>query len=264
MDLARARLGVGVLTVGSLFSGIGGFDLGFERAGFEIRWQVEIDPFCRAVLKKHWPSVRCYEDVRACGAGNLEPVDFIIGGFPCQDISFAGHGAGLDGERSGLWGEYRRIVGELRPLGLRGFVVENVAALLKRGMGRVLGDVADLGFDAEWSLLSACAVGLPHMRQRLFIVAYADSQYGRPGIRDSYTRAFRPLQAVDGFAGARARHSARLADPSALYRGADGVSDGPQRNRGIGNSVAPDVAEWIARRILAAENPDGGRGRSCR
>ena len=243
-----------MLTVGSLFSGIGGFDLGFERAGFDIRWQVEIDPFCRAVLSRHWPKVAQYEDVRTVGEQNLERVDCLIGGFPCQDISYAGAGAGLDGERSGLWAEYRRIIRELGP---RIVVVENVAALLQRGIGRVLGDLAGIGFDAEWSLLSACALGLPHPRQRLFVVAYADSQHGRPWLRDSYARAFRPLQEIDRFAGARAGYRARLENPSALYGGADGISDGSQRNRGIGNSVAPDVAQWIAERILLAESGVG-------
>lgn len=240
------------MTVGSLFAGIGGFDLGFERAGFDVRWQVEIDEFCRGVLARHWPNAARYADVRHVGAHNLERVDCLIGGFPCQDISFAGYGAGLDGERSGLWGEYRRIILELGP---RVVVVENVAALLNRGIGRVLGDLADLGFDAEWSVLPACAVGFTHPRLRLFIVAYANGQHGRPWLRDSYARAFRPLQAVDGFAGTRTRQIARLANPSTLYRGADGIPDGPQRNRGIGNSVVPDVAEWIAKRILAAEQP---------
>jgi DNA (cytosine-5)-methyltransferase 1 len=238
------------MTVGSLFSGIGGFDLGFERAGYDVRWQVEIDDYANRVLAKHWPNVRRYRDVRECGATNLEPVDVVIGGFPCQDISFAGFGAGLDGARSGLWAEYRRIIGELRP---RYVVVENVAALLDRGIGRVLGDLATLGFDAEWSTLSACSVGLPHMRQRLFIVAYANGQHGRPRLRDSITRAFRPLQAFDGFARARTGYATRLANPSELYRDADGVPRWMERNRGIGNAVAPDVAEWIARRILEAD-----------
>lgn len=238
------------MTIGSLFSGIGGFDLGFERAGYDVRWQIEIDDYANRVLAKHWPNVRRYRDVRECGAANLEPVDVVIGGFPCQDISFAGFGAGLDGERSGLWAEYRRIVGELRP---RYVVVENVAALLDRGIGRVLGDLATLGFNAEWSTLSACGVGLPHMRQRLFIVAYANGEHGRPRLRDSIARAFRPLQAFDGFARARTCYATRLANPSELYRNADGVPFGMERNRGIGNAVAPDVAEWIARRLLEAD-----------
>jgi len=254
------------MTVGSLFAGIGGFDLGFERAGFEVRWQVEIDDYARAVLARHWPAVPKLADVRECCGGTvrdgdgrcaecgrrdfLPRVDVICGGFPCQDISFAGFGAGLDGARSGLWSDMFRIVRELRP----GFVVvENVAALLERGIGRVLGDLASIGFDAEWSTFSACAVGHPHVRQRLFIVAYTDCEYGRPRLRDSVASAFRSLQEIDGFASARAREKARLAHPSALYGGADGIPDGSQRNRGIGNAVAPAVAEWIARRILEAE-----------
>jgi DNA (cytosine-5)-methyltransferase 1 len=135
------------LTVGSLFSGIGGFELGLERAGMRVLWQAETDPYASAVLAKHWPGVRNHGDVRNVRAGAVEPVDVICGGFPCQDISNAGKRAGIDGERSGLWSEYARIVGELRP---RYVIVENVAALLGRGIERVLGDLAALGFDAEW------------------------------------------------------------------------------------------------------------------
>lgn len=243
-----------MLTVGSLFAGIGGFDLGFERAGFEIKWQVEIDEYARQVLARHAPSAQRFDDVRACGRPPrrcwLEPVDVVCGGFPCQDISYAGFGGGLDGARSGLWDDMRRIVRELRP---RYVVVENVAALLERGIGRVLSDLAGLGFDAEWSRVSACALGFTHVRQRLFIVAYANGELRSPRLRDSVARAFRPLQAIDGFASSRARQKARLEDPSALYGGADGVPDRLHRNRGIGNAVVPDVAQWIAHRIQAAE-----------
>ena len=122
-------------TFGSLFAGIGGFDLGFERAGFECKWQVEIDPYCQRVLAKHWPNVRRHDDVRTFPPSNPDEwgIDVICGGFPCQDISFAGHGAGLAGERSGLWSELLRVTGVLRPSFV---VVENVAALLSRGMGK--------------------------------------------------------------------------------------------------------------------------------
>lgn len=157
------------MKVGSLFSGIGGIDLGFERAGFEIAWQVEIESFCRRVLAKHWPGVPKYEDVRDVGSANLEWVDVIVGGFPCQDISIAGKGAGLEGARSGLWREYARIIGELRPAYA---VVENTPALLHRGIDRVLGELAASGYDAEWQCLSAAAFGAPHIRERLFIIAY--------------------------------------------------------------------------------------------
>jgi DNA (cytosine-5)-methyltransferase 1 len=166
-----------MMTIGSLFAGIGGFDLGFERAGFEIRWQVEIDPFCRAVLAMHWPQVRRYEDIRTVVGAELEPVDVLCGGFPCQDISFAGRGGGIDGARSGLWGEFDRLIGLLRPAYV---VVENVAALLTRGLGRVLGDLAARGYDAEWDCLPASAFGAPHRRDRLWLVAYPQRAERRP------------------------------------------------------------------------------------
>jgi DNA (cytosine-5)-methyltransferase 1 len=165
------------VNVGSLFAGIGGFDLGFERAGMRVSWQVEQDAYCRAVLARHFPDAARFGDVREVGIGNLAPVDLICGGFPCQDLSSAGKGAGLDGARSGLWSEFARIVRELRP---RYVVVENVPALLTgkgkrwdRGpIGRVLGDLAEARYDAEWACLSAREFGAPHLRKRVWIVAY--------------------------------------------------------------------------------------------
>jgi DNA (cytosine-5)-methyltransferase 1 len=162
------------LRVLDLFSGIGGFSLGLERTGgFETVAFCEINPFCRKVLAKHWPKVRQYEDVRELTAERLAAdgiaVDVICGGFPCQDISSAGTGAGIEGERSGLWSEIARLAGELRP---QFVIVENVAALLGRGLDRVLGDLAALGFDAEWHCIPASAVGAPHRRDRIWIVAY--------------------------------------------------------------------------------------------
>jgi DNA (cytosine-5)-methyltransferase 1 len=166
------------MTFGSLFSGVGGIDLGLERAGMTCKWQVEIDPFCRKVLAKHWPDVRRYEDVRTVGADNLEPVDVIAGGFPCQDVSEAGNRAGIkEGTRSGLWFEYHRIICELRP---RYVLVENVTGLLSNGMDRVLGELAESGYDAEWQVLSAADMGAPHQRKRVFIIAtMADSKQSR-------------------------------------------------------------------------------------
>ena len=156
-----------------LFSGIGGFSLGLERAGMRTVAFCEIDPFCRRVLAKHWPEVPIYDDIRDLTAERLAAdgiaVDVVCGGFPCQDISVAGKGAGIGGARSGLWSEYARLVGELRP----GYViVENVAALLGRGLDRVLGDLAALGYDAEWHCIPASAVGAPHRRDRLWVVSY--------------------------------------------------------------------------------------------
>jgi DNA (cytosine-5)-methyltransferase 1 len=161
------------LRVLSLFAGIGGFDLGLERTGgFKTVAFCEIDPFCRRVLAKHWPEVPCYHDVRELTAEQVCPVDVICGGFPCQDLSHAqvwGKRAGLDGARSGLWSEYSRLIGELRP---RFAVVENVSALLGRGAGRLFGELASLGYDAEWHCIPAAAIGAPHIRDRVWILAY--------------------------------------------------------------------------------------------
>lgn len=235
------------LTVGSLFAGIGGLELGLERAGMRVEWQVEKDAYCRRVLAKHWPTVERFDDVRHVGAHNLKRVDVICGGFPCQDISWAGFGAGLAGERSGLFYELARIIGELAPAYA---LLENVSALLVRGMGDVLGTLSDLGYDAEWSTVSACSVGASHVRQRVFIVAHANGQHGRPRVWYPAARLQWPVQAFDGFASARAGYSTRLANPSELYRGADGLPFGMDRNRAIGNAVHPGVSELIGRRLL--------------
>lgn len=135
------------MRVGSLFSGIGGFDLGLERAGMTCSWQVEIDPFCQQVLAHHWPDTQRFEDVKEVGKHNLQPVELICGGFPCQDLSVAGNRAGLAGERSGLWFEFARIAGELRP---NWIVVENVPGLFSSNKGQdfatVLKTIAELGY----------------------------------------------------------------------------------------------------------------------
>ncbi len=162
------------MNVLDIFSGLGGFSLGLERSGMRTVAFCEIDPYCRAVLKKHWPGVPVYDDVRALTAGRLNadgigPIDVICGGFPCQDISVAGKGAGLEGQRSGLWSEFRRLIEEVRPAFA---LIENVSALRSRGLDRVLGEIAALGYDAEWHCIPASAVGAPHRRDRVWIVAY--------------------------------------------------------------------------------------------
>jgi DNA (cytosine-5)-methyltransferase 1 len=227
------------MTVGSLFAGIGGFDLGFERAGFDVRWQVEINPFCRAVLRKHWPAARRYADVRRVGGCNIEPVDVICGGFPCQDISPAGARVGIDGARSGLWREYARIVGELRP---RYVVVENSADLLIRGMGRVVGDLAALGYDAEWDVVSACAIGAPHTRERVFLVAYPSGE--RSGqLWRLWSEEEREAQ----------RHLHWPSHEPAVSRVVNGLPHRSQRVTALGNAIVPPIAQWIAARIKEAE-----------
>ena len=172
-------------TVGSLFSGIGGVDLAFERAGFQIAFQVENNTFCQRVLAKHWPDVKRFEDVRNVGKHNLPIVDVLVGGFPCQSISNAGRSEGITKDsRSGLWFEFARIIGELRP---RYVFLENVAAITSKGGALVLGQLADMGYGAEWAVVSAADVGAPHLRKRWFCVAYAQSTQWRavdPGTSD--------------------------------------------------------------------------------
>jgi DNA (cytosine-5)-methyltransferase 1 len=154
---------------GSLFSGIGGFDLGLERAGWECAFQVEIDPFCRRVLARHWPAVARYGDIRALDLDRLERVELVCGGFPCQPVSLAGKGLAQRDARW-LWPEFARVIRALRP---RYILVENVPGLLGRGFGDVVGDLAACGYDAEWDCIPASALGAPHRRDRVWLVAYA-------------------------------------------------------------------------------------------
>lgn len=190
------------MRIGSLFSGIGGIELGLERAGVgHTVWQCEQDTAAQAVLRTRWPGVPVYDDVRAIGAANVQPVDVLCGGFPCQDISVAGSGAGLSGARSGLWFEYLRLIRELRP---RYVVAENVAALVTRGLDVVLGGLAKSGYDALWLPLRASDVGAPHRRERIFIVAWrvADSDSKRAlGQPDSPERREVERAPADGAGG---------------------------------------------------------------
>ncbi len=156
---------------GSLFTGVGGFDLGFERAGMECAWQVEFDKNCQNVLRKHWSETELFNDVRTVGKHNLEPVDVICGGFPCQDVSIAGKRAGLAGERSGLWSEFARIIDELEP---KWVVIENVPGLLSSNRGRdfatVIRWLAERGYGVAWRILDSQYFGVAQRRRRVFIV----------------------------------------------------------------------------------------------
>ncbi len=244
-----------MLRVLDLFSGIAAFSCGLEDAGgFKTVAFCEREDYCRRVLASRYSGVPIYDDVCTLTADRLQRdgigVDVICGGFPCQDVSWMGSGLGLDGARSGLWREYARLVGEVGP---RYVIVENVAALRRRGLAVVLGDLACLGYDAEWDTVSACAVGAPHMRRRLFIVAYPNGIHGWQGLWNTSPRPDWQIQAVNGFARARAGWAARLENPSELYRDADGVPFGHERNRAIGNSIVKQIPELIGRAILAAE-----------
>lgn len=228
------------LTVGSLFSGIGGIDLGLERAGMRTVWFSEIDPYASRVLAKHWPHVPNHGDITAIDFSTVEPVDVLAGGFPCQDISSSGAKEGIDGERSGLWGHYARAIGELRP---RYILVENVRDLIVRGLGRVLGDLASLGYDAEWHCIPASYVGLPQARDRVWIVAYPDT-WG--STRRPQRHRDRPLVECGnhhdrlGLAQHRARQGA-----SRIRRMDDGLPNGVDRLGALGNAVVPQIPELI-------------------
>lgn len=244
------------LRVLDLFSGFGGMSLGLERAGMRTVAFCEIDPFARRVLSNHWPRVPIYEDVRGVSADRLAAdgigIDAIAGGFPCQDVSTANVEAqGLDGKRSGLWFEYARIIGELRPAVA---IIENVAELLARGMGRVLGSLAALGYDAEWRVLRGLDVGLPFIGERLWIVA-TPSRAGRER-RFEYLRSL----GIEATPSAERRHKALRARRSletylARLREDDGLSVSMERRRlhGLGNAVTPSVPYLIGKAILEAE-----------
>lgn len=291
------------LRVLDLFSGIGGFSLGLERTGgFETVAFCEIEDFPRRVLAKHWPEVPIYDDVRTLTADILErngiSVDVITGGFPCQDISVAGKQAGIaDGTRSGLWSEIVRLTRELRP---RYVIVENVANLLsgpssKRGgwFGRVLGDLAECGYDAEWENIPASAVGASHRRERVWLMAYAEKLHSNGGEDNSTKRMGREPLSKFGNGG----WSRFMADPDQIRRPemgiqhhstdcgkaicgqstdhvgscggysragwwlpepnvgrvANGVSRRVDRLAALGNAVVPQIPEMIGYAILEAE-----------
>jgi DNA (cytosine-5)-methyltransferase 1 len=273
-----------VLRVLDLFSGIGGFSRGLEMAGgFETVAFCEIEPFCQRVLAKHWPHVPCYPDVRELTSERLAAdgiaVDVICGGFPCQDISLAGNGEGLAGERSGLWFEYARLIGELRPSYV---IVENVAALLGRGLDAVLGSMASLGYDAEWHCIPASAFGASHRRDRLWVVAYPDRQrcgeagelrcdqpteriarrgkvmadtasigHPRQGVLTQWCRAETNGARQAAYALSGGELGEWPVEPE-LGRVANGIPDRAHRLKGLGNAVVPQIPELIGRAIIQA------------
>jgi DNA (cytosine-5)-methyltransferase 1 len=296
--------GMNKLRVLDLFSGIGGFSLGLERTGgFETVAFCEIEPFPRKVLRKHWPEVPIYEDVRTLtgdvlARDGIAKVDVITGGFPCQDLSSAGKRAGIgEGTRSGLYAEVLRLAGDLRPDFI---ILENVANLLSgpserrgRWFGRVLGDLAECGYDAEWENIPASALGAPHRRERIWVVAYPaqnnDAEFqdiyrsrknrflghGCPHVANADSINEQGKQSSSPHAKKRARPILGSIGPCSdvirqwqiepcLGRVADGVPDRSHRLAGLGNAVVPQIPELIGRAILAAEiggNADAVPGR---
>lgn len=270
------------LRVLDLFSGIGAYALGVERAGMKVVAFCECEEFPRRVLRKHWPDVPIYEDVRTLNADTLRrdgiAVDVIVGGWPCQDISPAGERVGLDGTRSGLWSEIARLAGEIRP---RVLILENSSSLLGsppeqpgRDFSRVLGDLATLGYDAEWQCLPAAAFDAPHIRDRLWIVGTladpigarrtgrrptrsgwqaghlaARSGEARSGGRVGKVLANANSVAPIGAAIARQERHTWQPEPS-VDRVAARTPFGVDRIRALGNCNPPIIPETIARAVI--------------
>jgi DNA (cytosine-5)-methyltransferase 1 len=258
---------------GSLFAGIGGFDLGLERAGMTCAWQVENDPYCNRVLAKHWPNVCRYGDIREIRWDTVEPVDVLCGGFPCQPVSVAGKQLGEADERW-LWPEFARAIRDLRP---RYVLVENVPGLLVRELGTVLGDLAALGYDAEWTVLRANDCGVPQRRPRVFIVAYPSRNGAFPVLHKDPFNAQRHRSWVDvarrDYADVdhedhRARTLSVLGNgfrAEILDRERNGANDGVpyrvDRLRGLGNAIVPQCAEVIGRYVMDLERQRAARDR---
>ena len=291
------------LTFGSLFAGVGGADLGFERAGMECRWQVEIDDYATRVLEKNWPNVRRHRDVRTfpprayeysyswrgMPRGEFGPdvkrditrdewgVDCIAGGPPCQPTSAAGKQLG-ESDARWLWPDALRVIDVLRP---RIAVLENPTAITSldkgRPFGRILARLASFGMDAEWFVLPAAAFGAPHIRHRTFICAYTQGMFRAPIFRGEQdgnlsSHAFSRLLAdacrskgqerqsvmgdvAENFTPAqRSMRSCRAWDSGPFDDGAvdDGLSSSVDQLDCYGNAIVPQVAEWIARRIIEA------------
>jgi DNA (cytosine-5)-methyltransferase 1 len=240
-----------MLTVGSLFAGIGGFDLGLERAGMKVIWQSEIDPYASAVLKKHWPNVPNHGDIRTITSATVERPDVLCGGFPCQDASVGNvYGQGSAGDRTGLYVEAVRLADEFEcPV-----LMENVPGLLGRGFGDVLGALAEIGFDAEWECISARSVGADHERERMWILGYPSSER-RQGFESYCSVLGSAVTALPEYGYAAFAEWRSLVRGKRPLRSSDGLSVAMERRRlrAIGNSIVPQISEIIGRAIVEAE-----------
>ena len=240
----------GELRVIDLFSGVGGFSYAAEVlvGGFKTVQFVEIDPFCRQILQQHWPEVPIHVDIQDYEP-ELHLADVICGGFPCQDISYAGKNAGIsEGTRSGLFHQLMRVVRAVRP---RFVVLENVAAIRTRGIDIVLGELAKAGFDVEWACIRASDLGACHRRDRWWAVAY--SKHPRLQGRRPERQLREGGSKVETCW--RSRHQLQsdwrryLSEP-VLCRGDDGLSHRVDRLKSLGNAVVPQVAAVPLARIL--------------
>ncbi len=226
----------------SFFAGIGGIDLGLERARHKCVGQVEIDPYCIKVLEKHWPDTWRHNDITTLKPEEIPEADLWTAGFPCQDISNAGKREGIRGKRSGLFFSFMELVCQVRP---QYVLLENVKALLARGMGEVLGELSESGYDAEWDVISAASVGALHLRERVFIVANTKSIYGLWNTkRQSQSKPFQFRRScLSQRKTTRGENYWRI-EPN-MGRVAHGVPSRVDRLKCLGNAVVPQVAEYI-------------------
>jgi DNA (cytosine-5)-methyltransferase 1 len=263
------------LTVGSLFSGIGGLDLGLERAGMKVIWQSEIDPYCCKILRKHWPEVPNHGNIKEINWQTVERPDVICGGYPCQPFSQAGKRQGENDPRH-LWPWVREAICHLRP---KYAILENVRGHLNLGFDTVLGQMAAIGYDARWDCIPAAALGAPHLRDRIFIIArpsrskqcgaLANSNdtrswdalcagwdapwHGSEIVADSDRERSEKCLFNNEQVSQLTDRSKSLADnwqtePN-VGRVAHGIPNRVDRLRGLGNAVVPQVAEYIGRLI---------------
>lgn len=241
---------------GSLFSGIGGFDLAAQWMGWENVFQVEIDPFCQKVLAKNFPNTRRYGDIKEFDATKYRgAIDIISGGFPCQDISIAnGKAVGIKGHRSGLWEQYYRVISCVLP---KIIVIENSTQLLRRGFERVLYDLSEMGYNAEWGCFKASDVGAPHIRNRAFIVAHSfGDRWGndlQEEIKHSFERGKKTWEDVQAFVLVHRNESQYSDDPERIRIG-DGVPGWVDRIKGLGNAIVPQVAFEIFKAIATVNS----------
>lgn len=218
------------MRIGSLFSGVGGLELGLEWAGLgSTIWQVENNPFCRGILARHWPDVARYEDVQQVGSANLPSVDLLCGGFPCQDVSSAGKGEGLSGSRSGLWFEFARVIKELKP---RWVVVENVASGANRWVDRVVAGLEQLEYKTLPIPLSARNVGAPHRRERIFVLGYSDRAGCKRSGQAQPTGRFSAVESAGTGARTANTDGLELRQQQGWGSGTDGSDTGEPGNNG--------------------------------
>ena len=232
-------------TFGSMFSGIGGLDLGLERAGWRCVWQAENEPYCARVLAKNWPHVPNLGDVTTIDWSTVDRPRLLAGGFPCQPVSDAGLKLAQDDPRW-LWPEMRRAIDALRP---EWVVIENVPGLRKRGLDAVRRDLDSLGYRSRPIILSACELGAPHTRRRLFTLAHTAGLRCRSRWDDGRGAGQAEGEQQDRPASLR---SAWWADEPRMGRVAYGVPDRVDRVRGLGNAVIPQIGEVIGHRIREA------------